>query len=179
VPFYRLQRRVYGGYWDLFTNAQWEDRAAELASERERQLKLAEATVAFVQPGNMQSERDFNYQGDEAWPMRAGDRAGRYGRGWYSFDVPVDSEGEIALVVTYRGGERRRTGDFTIQVDGKRIADQQLESGKPAKFFDVEYPVPKELAAGKGNVTVRFEAKEGKDIGPIFGLRVIRTDSRP
>ena len=70
LPFYRLQRHVYGGYWDLFTDAEWKQRAAEIAAERERQQKLAEATVAFVQPGNMQSERDFNYQGDEAWPMR-------------------------------------------------------------------------------------------------------------
>ena len=170
VPFYRLHRRVYGGYWDLFTESQWEARAAEIAAERERLRKLEAATVAFAQPGNMQSERDFKYEGEEAWPMRAGDRAGRYGRGWMSFEIPVDPTHPASLVVTYRGGERRREGDFKILVEGKPVADQKLESGKPAKFFDVEYAIPDELIAGKERVTIRFEAAEARDIGPIFGL---------
>jgi uncharacterized protein len=177
APFYRLHRRVYGGYWDLFTESQWEARAAEIAAERERLHKLEAATIAFAQPGNMQSERDFKYEGEEAWPMRAGDRAGRYGRGWMSFELPIDPSHPAALLVTYRGGERRREGDFKIFVAGKLVAEQRLESGKPAKFFDVEYAIPDELVAGKETVTVRFEAAEARDIGPIFGLRMIRADA--
>jgi uncharacterized protein len=177
VPFYRLHHRVYGGYWDIYTESQWKARAAEIAAERERLRKLEAATVALVQPGNMQSERDFNYQGDEAWPVRAGDRAGRFGRGWMSFDVPVDEKHPALLVQTYRGGERRREGDFTISIDGKSLYEQQLKSGTRAKFFDVEYAIPDELIVGKEKVTVRFEAREGRDIGPIFGLRSIRGDS--
>lgn len=177
VPFYRLHRRVYGGYWDLFTESQWQERAAEIAAERERLQKLEAATVAFVQPGNMQAERDFNYQGDEAWPMRAGDRAGRYGRGWFSFDMPVDETHPMALVATYRGGERRREGDFEILVDGKAIAHQDLVSGGASKFFDVEYAIPDDMVVGKEKVTVRFESKDKQDIGPLFGLRTIRADA--
>ena len=172
-----MHRRIYGAYWDLFTESQWESRAAEIAAEAERLRKLAAATVAFAQPGNMQSERDFKYEGEEAWPMRAGDRAGRYGRGWMSFEIAVDPTHPASLVVTYRGGERRREGDFKILVEGKPVADQKLESGKPARFFDIEYAIPDELVAGKEKVTVRFEAVEARDIGPIFGLRTIRADA--
>jgi DUF1680 family protein len=178
VPFYKLHRRVYGGYWDLFTAPQWEQRSAQIAAERERQRKLEAATVAFCRPGNMQSERDFNYQGDEIWPMRDADRAGRFGRGWFSLDMPVDKEHPVALVVTYRGGERRRESDFQILAGGKKIADQRLEkTGKPAEFYDVEYAIPDDLVAGKDKVTIRFQSENRNEIGPIFGVRTIRADS--
>ncbi len=35
VPFYRLHRRTYAVYWDLFTPAEWEKRAAEIAAEQQ------------------------------------------------------------------------------------------------------------------------------------------------
>jgi len=179
LPFYRLQRHVYGGYWDLFTTSQWEQRAAEIAAERERQRQLDLATVALAQPGNMQSERDFNYQGEDAWPMRASGRAGRYGRGWFSFDLPVDAEQPMALVVTYRGGQRRREANFEILIDGQQVAQQKLDEGRPAKFYDVSYPIPADVVAGKAKANVRFQAGEGKSIGPVFGIRMIRSGKQP
>ena len=57
-----LHRRLYSVYWDLFTPAEWDKKAAELVAERERQRKREAATVSFAQPGETQSERDFNQQ---------------------------------------------------------------------------------------------------------------------
>ncbi len=34
VPFYRLHRRTYGVYWDLYTPAEWEKKAAEAPAGR-------------------------------------------------------------------------------------------------------------------------------------------------
>src|SRR5262249_56901870 len=50
MPFYRLHRRVYSVYWDLFTPAEWEKKAAEIAAEQERRRKREAATVSFAQP---------------------------------------------------------------------------------------------------------------------------------
>ena len=101
VPFYRLHRRTYAIYWDLFTPTEWEAKAAEYAAERVREGKLATATVAFVQPGEMQPERDHNQQGDATWPDRVMGRPGRRGTKWFSFDLPVDPAHPLALVATY------------------------------------------------------------------------------
>ena len=78
-PFYRLHRRVYGVYWELFTPAEWEAKAAEYAAQEERKRKLEAATLAYVQPGEMQPERNFNFQtGDERpRPLRTDGRPGR------------------------------------------------------------------------------------------------------
>ncbi|MCP5515948.1 MAG: glycoside hydrolase family 127 protein [Verrucomicrobiales bacterium] len=176
APFYRLHRRLYGVYWDLFTPSEWEIRAAELAAGAARQRRLEAATVAYAQPGEMQPERDFNQQGENTAPTRVMGRAGRRGGGWFSFDLPVDPAHPMALVVTYNEDEwRRRT--FDILVDGERIAQQVIEDRGPLRFFDVEYPLRAALVAGKTEVTVRFEATGGNEIAGVFGLRMIRADA--
>ena len=45
VPFYRLHRRTYEVYWDLFTPEGWKLEAAKIAAKRERQRQLEAATV--------------------------------------------------------------------------------------------------------------------------------------
>ena len=175
MPLYRLHRRTYAVYWDLFTTADWAAREAELARENERRARLEAATVAFVQPGEMQPERDFNQQGEGTSPYRVMGRAGRRGTNWFSFDVPVDASRPSALVVTYWSDEwsRRR---FEILVDGRRIAEQTVEKGGEPRFFDVTYPVPAELVAGKERVTIRFQAVKGHEIAAVYGLRSVRAD---
>jgi hypothetical protein len=179
-PFYRLHRRLYSAYWDLYTPSQWEERQQQIAAERERVRKLEEATVAFFQPGQMQAEREVNFESEEAYPIREAGREGRVGRNWFSFELPVDSQQPMGLVVTYYSGRRPRDPKFNILVDGQPIAkDETVKRDSPARFYDVEYPIPADLIDGKERVTVRFETTEGFSIGPVFGIRMIRADARP
>jgi hypothetical protein len=176
VPFYRLHRRTYTAYFDFFTPADYEKRAAEIAAERERQRKLEEATVASVQPGEMQPERDYNQQGENTTPARVEGRAGRQGTGWFSYDLPVDASRPMSLVVTYHR-DSRRPRTFQILVDSQKVADVTLEASSEPRFEDVEYRLPAELVQGKARVTVRFQSVEGSQIGPVFGVRMIRADA--
>ncbi len=118
VPFYRLHRRVYGIYWDLFTPAgMGGERAGEIAAAEARQRRLEAATVGFAQPGEMQPERDANMQGEDTEAVRIQSRPGRRGSKWFSFDLPVDAAHPLALIVTYNHDEwQERT--FDILVDG-------------------------------------------------------------
>lgn len=176
VPFYRLHRRTYAVHWDLFTLPEWEAKAKEYATERERLRKLDLATVAFVQPGEMQPERDFGFRGEETQPDRAAGRACRRGTRWFSFEVPVEERRPMALVVTYYQDEwRRRT--FDVLVGGVKVGEQVVEKGGVPHFFDVEYPVPAALVRGKGRVTVRFEATGGNEIAGVYGIRTVRSDA--
>jgi len=179
VPFYRLHRRLYSTYWDLFTPAEWEEQRAAYAAEAERRRRLEAATVAYLEPGEIVFEREFNYQGGaDARPQRILGRPGRRGGSWFSFDVPVDPDHPMALIVTYYSDDRRGTpAEFEILVDGRRLADQELRLSEPPRFFDVEYPVPAELVRGKDSVTLRFEAKPGSQIATVFGIRMIRADA--
>jgi uncharacterized protein len=182
MPFYRLHRRLYSVYWDLFTPADWDKKAAELAAERERQRKREAATVSFAQPGDTQSERDFNQQGEETAPRVIEGRRGRGAKKWFSFDMPVDGARPMTLIITYPG-EEQQTRTFEILVDGSRLGEQTIERhrpGSPTKsFFDVEYGIPADLTRGKQKVTVRFQALRGAETATVLGVRLIRADQAP
>jgi hypothetical protein len=179
MPFYKLHRHTYSTYWDVFTPADWEERKAGYVAEAERVRKLEAATVAWLQPGEVVFEREFNYQGaEDAVPQRILGRPGRRGASWFSYDVPVEAAHPMTLILTYFTGDRRGTpATFDILVDGTRIAEERVARSEPSRFLDIEHAIPSELVRGKQKVTVRFQAGEGSQIATIFGLRMIRGDA--
>jgi hypothetical protein len=180
VPFYRLHRRTYAAYWDILTPEKWDKRAASILAAQEAQRKLEAATVAFAQPGQMQTERDFNQQGGNTAPVQFQGRYGRRAADWFSFDLPVDGSGPLILIVTYNRDERADRA-FAVLIDGRKVGEQKIRRRSPQEkeeFFDVEYPVPAEAVAGKPKVTIRFEGIEGSETGTVYGVRIVRTGGR-
>jgi hypothetical protein len=153
MPFFYLHRRAYAVYFDLFTSSEWEQKKAEYAAARERQHKLERATVAFAQPGEMQPERDFNFQSDGAEfaeGFRIQGRAFHRTKNWMSFTMPVDANKPMVLVVTYFQDQwRKRT--FDILLDSLKVAEQVVDRGGEPRFFDVQYTIPKILGKNKKN----------------------------
>ncbi len=179
VPFYLLPRRRYAIYWDMFTPEEWKKKSEAYAAEESKKKKLEAATVAFAQPGQMQSERDFNQQGEETSPVEFFGHYGRQGTKWFSFDLPVDTARPNTVIVTY-SNDARRKGSFSVLVEGKKLGEQTIERRSPeqdVRYFDVEYPIPAELVKDKPKVTIRFEATNGGAIPGVFGIRMIRADA--
>jgi hypothetical protein len=179
VPFYRLHRRSYAVYFDLYTAEGWKKKLADVARERERQRKLEAATITFVQPGDVPKEKEFNQQGEETTLDRAAGRPGRRGKKWFSFDLPVDSNRPVTLVATYFSEERgKRT--FEILADGQHVGEQTIErspvGSATGSFFDVEYKLPPDVVKDKKKVTVRFQATGNNEIAAVYGLRLIRSE---
>jgi hypothetical protein len=179
VPFYRLHERTYAVYWDTFTPVEWKQKSAEFATQQAREEMVREATVGFAQPGQMQTERDYNMQASAPEESSVEQTMGRYGRRgtkWFSFDLPVDPAHAMTLVCTYNADEwRKRT--FDVLVDGQKVGEQTIEARGETKFYDVEYKIPAGLVEGKKKVTVRFEATGGNEIGAIYGIRTLRADA--
>ncbi len=176
VPFYRLHNRTYSAYFDLYSPQEWDEKSTQIAAAQEKQRHLEAATVGFAQPGQMQPERDYNQLGEDSEPARVMGRAGRRGKKWFSFEMPVDSEHPMRLVLTYNSEEwRKRT--FDVLVDGQKISEQSVERDLPGHFYDVEIPIPAALVEGKQKVTVRFEATQNNEIAAIFGIRMVRADA--
>src|SRR5205814_2381455 len=88
--------------------------AGDLGEERKK--KLGATTLAFAQPGQMQTERDFNQQGEDTYPVQIQGHYGRRRTKWFSFDLPIDTAHPVTLIVTY-SNEARRNGAFDILVD--------------------------------------------------------------
>ena len=84
----------------------------------------------------------------------------------------------MLLVCTYWGSDAGRR-EFDILVAGENIATQKLEHNKPGEFFDVEYPIPAKLTAGKRSVIVKFQAQPHAIAGGVFGCRIMRCSDTP
>ena len=181
VPFYRLHRRTYSVYWDLYTDESWTRKIEELNAERTRQQKLEAATVAYVAPGDPEKEKSFNLKSEESAPDRVLGRVGRRSRKWFSFDLPVEAAKPLALVVTLNPEERAKRS-FEILVDGQRIGEGMIERFPPGsptgRFYDLDYKIPAELVKGKQKVTVRFQSTAGNETPAVFGIRIVRADER-
>jgi DUF1680 family protein len=179
VPFFELPRRRYEIYWDMYTPEEWKKKSEAIAAEEGKEKTLEAATVAFAQPGQMQTERNFNEQGEDTSPVQLEEHYGRRSTKWFSFDLPVESGHPMSVVVTF-SNDGRRAGSFDVLVEGQKIGTQTTARRSPeldVRFFDVEYAIPRELVANKQKVTVRFEAAEGNDIPGVFGIRMIRADA--
>jgi hypothetical protein len=179
TPFWRTSRRRYSLYFDVLTPTEFAERESSIAAERARVAKIEASTVGFVQPGEMQPERDYNYRSEpEERPVgRAGGRANRAGTGWFSFDMPVDATKPMAVVVTYFNelGLPPANGNFAILVDDTEIATF-APNATATGFYFAEYRVPGNLVAGKSRVTVKFRAAPNGRIAPVFGVRTVRVE---
>jgi DUF1680 family protein len=178
VPFYQLPRRRYAVYWDMYAPADWSAKEAEFRASQEKQEKLDAATVGFAQPGQMQTERDFNQQGEGSAPVRVENHFGRNATKWFSFDLPVDPAHPLTLIVIY-SNDNAGPSACDVLIDGKKIGEQTGARRSPEqeiRFSDVEYRLPAELVADKTKVTVRFEASGGRSTPSVFGIRTVRSD---
>ncbi|MGN6724279.1 MAG: beta-L-arabinofuranosidase domain-containing protein [Tepidisphaeraceae bacterium] len=172
MPFYTVGDRRYGLYWDLFTPKQWADRQAEYKAEQDRRKRFAEATIAFVQIGEMQPERDFNFQGDNSIAIRTDGQPGRSGGRWMSFDVPTHRGGPVALSLTTLADMNE---PIFVSVDGRDLGPGTLRREGTSRFAEVIYTVPADVS-DKAKMTVQLSVPAGKELPAIFGLRVLRAD---
>ena len=173
-PFYNIRDRRYSVYWDLFNEKGWQTKKAEYQAENEKRKKLKEREIDFVQPGEMQPERDHKFKGEKTTPSRFKERAGRESRsGWFSFDLKVKPNIPVSVAAEYWGGfPGAKT--FDILADGKIIATENISDKKDGEFLTVLYDIPEMITKGKNSVTITFKAHEGNMAGPVFGVRTVR-----
>ncbi len=174
-PFYEIYDHTYSVYWDIFTDESWKTYKESFQAERERKKKLEALTYDYVQPGEMQPERDHNFKGDSVYIETMKDRKARVANrgGWFSFDMKVMTGQPMALVVEYWGGY---TGGktFDILVNGEKIATENISGKKDGEFIDVRYNIPEALTLSTNSITVKFVGHPGSRTGPVFGIRTIK-----
>jgi DUF1680 family protein len=173
-PFYKIYDKHYSIYWDLFSEDDWKAREADYQAQLARKKKLEEMTIDFVQPGEMQPERDHNFQGDRTSPGFFKERAFRECRsGWFSFDLKILPDKPAAVVVDYWGGfPGAKT--FDILIDDQLIATENISGIKDGQFIDMQYEIPETLTHGKNKITIKFKAHPHNMAGPVFGIRTVK-----
>lgn len=174
-PFYLMHDRSTTVYWDVFSVEKWQQTEmgykASLEKERELQMK----TVDFFQPGEMQPERDHDFQGEhvglgvelnrkyrDTWPS-----------GYFSFSLSVDPDSSHALVVMYTK-EIETMKSFDLSIEEYRLKDGLIELEEMNKFVLVRYDIPRSLTENKTSVCVQFKAHKDRKVPKVFAVRMIK-----
>ncbi len=174
-PFYKVHNRRYSVYFDLFNPKQWDIYQAEYRAKQEKLKKMEERTIDFFQLGQMQPERDHNFQGEKNWVdefkhrnYREADRGG-----WFSFDMDVYAGQPMQLAFEYWGGfPGSRT--FDILANGTKIATENISNVKPGEFFFKYYDLPDALTVDGGKVEIKLMPHDGHRAGPLFSARTMK-----
>jgi hypothetical protein len=180
VPFFRLPSDDrYVVYWDVLTPEAWSSVKAARDAAIARLRALDARTIDQVVPGEAASETAHHLAAHQSNTGRGAYNTHMETRwrdapgGWFSYELKVVPDTPVALLATYWGKERGARV-FDIRVDNEPVATTSLDSSHPAEFYDLTYPVPRGLTAGKTHVTVKFQAHPGNTAGGLFGLRVVR-----
>lgn len=177
-PLLRMTDEPKVVYWDLCDPPAFERLiAAQLEQEARRKAREAEILVRTVDRIEFEPQMEAAH---ELQSVRSGrglfhERPWRdaHDGGYFAFRMKVLPGQPQELLATYWGDDGGNR-EFDILIDGRKIAGQKLAYNKPGEFFDVAYPIPAELLAGKEGVTVRFQALPGKMAGGAFGCRILK-----
>ena len=58
-------------------------------------------------------------------------------------------------------------------VDGQKLASESQPQSSLSKFYEKEYVIPADVMRHKEKLTVRFEATNGLEVTPVFGVLLI------
>ena len=172
-PFYKIHEKRYSIYFEKETPEGLAEMQRELKEKQEAEAYLRSITLDFVAPGEQQPESDHGIQSEKSNSGLNQNRHWRDATGWFSYDLKNKEAKAQALRVTYFGKDANR--NFKILVNGEVIANPKLMGAEGAKFFEVDYQLPKKLVVDNEILTVRFEAEEGSSTAGVYGVRLINT----
>lgn len=174
-PYYQTEGEALMVYFEHYTQREWDENGNTILMKQDHEKWLKEQTVSHFRPGEMQPERDHNFQGEN---LEAGELNGRKYRkaidgGWFSFDMAVLLNEPMNLVADFWGN----LGDiykFHIEVDGVSIATVIIHWWGN-HFIEKTYHIPADLTQGKTSVNVKFKALNERSVaGPLFDCKIIK-----
>ena len=175
IPFNETGKEYYSVYWDVFTPQQWKVRQKEYEEEKKHQQDLDARTIDILRTGEMQPERDHNFQGEKIYTGESHNKKWRAAGegGDFSFTMKVAPDKINELICSYWGMDNRNR-IFDIMVDGVKVATEDLNKYKSSKFYEITYQVPETLTKNIQQVTVTFKAVRNNSVGPVYGVRMVK-----
>ncbi|MBV5314977.1 MAG: glycoside hydrolase family 127 protein [Prolixibacteraceae bacterium] len=172
MPYYENQG-VQAVYFELFTPNEWKKTKDVWLLKKDKEQYLAKSTIDQMRFGEMQPERDHQFEGEKAI---VGERLGKKIRetsanGWIEFNMSVKADEAQLLMASFYGNVGSRS--FSIFVDGKYLTTETIH-WMGDRFVDKSYPIPIDMTKGKELVRIRFQAKDEGMVPAVTEARIMR-----
>lgn len=176
-PFFEIHDSRYMMYWLALGENDYKAYMQKLATEEKERQALEERTVDKVNPGEQQPETDHNMEADVT---ERGNTEGVFFRDardghFFSYLMQTKGETNLSLQLKFWGQDEWRTSEFDIYVNDKLLCSvNNSHRWRTTQFKTVDYAIPSEFVKGKKEIRVKFVAHKGKQVGQIYGVRLVK-----
>ena len=176
-PFFEIHDSRYMLYWLALSENNYKGYTEQLAKAEQEQQALEARTVDKVQPGEQQPEADHFMETDQSQTGNTNDVFWRDANNGHYFSYLMQTGGNtnLSLRLKYWGVGEWKSHEFDILVDDVVVTSVN-NTGKyrVAEFKYETYPIPADLLKGKSQIRVKFVAKPGRQVGEIYGVRLVK-----
>ncbi len=130
-----------------------------------------------VQPGEQQPETDHRMETDGSSTGNNNDVFFRDARNGHFFSYLMKTGGctDLSLRLQFWGVGEWKTHEFDIFVDDILLASVNNTGKYRISEFKYEtFPIPADILRDKTEIRVKFVAKPGKQVGEIYGVRLVK-----
>ena len=176
-PFFEIHDSRYMMYWLALGENDYKTYMQKLADEEKARQALEARTVDKVNPGEQQPETDHNMEADVT---ERGNTEGVFFRDardghFFSYLMQTKGETNLSLQLKFWGQDEWRTSEFDIYVNDKLLCSvNNSHRWRTTQFKTVDYVIPSEFVKGKKEIRVKFVAHKGKQVGQIYGVRLVK-----
>lgn len=176
-PFFEIHDSRYMMYWLALGENDYKAYMQKLADEEKARQALEARTVDKVNPGEQQPETDHRMETDDS---NKGNTEGIFFRDakdghYFSYLMQTKGETNFSLQLKFWGQDEWRTSEFDIYVNDKLLCSvNNSHRWRTTQFKTVDYAIPSEFVKGKKEIRVKFVAHKGKQVGQIYGVRLVK-----
>lgn len=176
-PFFEIHDSRYMMYWLALGENDYKAYMQKLADEEKARQALEARTVDKVNPGEQQPETDHRMETDDS---NKGNIEGIFFRDakdghYFSYLMQTKGETNLSLQLKFWGQDEWRTSEFDIYVNDKLLCSvNNSHRWRTTQFKTVDYVIPSEFVKGKKEIRVKFVAHKGKQVGQIYGVRLVK-----
>ena len=178
-PFFEIHDSRYMMYWLALSEQNYKGYLEQMVKEEQAQQALEARTIDKVQPGEQQPESDHFMETDESQKGNTNDVFWRDASNGHYFSYLMQTAGrtDLSLRLKYWGVGEWKSHEFDIFVDDVLVKSVNNTGKYRISEFKYEvYELPAKVLQGKKQVRVKFVAKPGKQIGEIYGVRLIKNN---
>lgn len=176
-PFFEIHDSRYMMYWLALGENDYKAYMQKLADEEKARQALEARTVDKVNPGEQQPETDHRMETDDSSKGNTEGIFFRDARDGHFFSYLMQTKGEtnLSLQLKFWGQDEWRTSEFDIYVNDKLLCSvNNSHRWRTTQFKTVDYTIPSEFVKGKKEIRVKFVAHKGKQVGQIYGVRLVK-----
>ena len=176
-PFFEIHDSRYMIYWLALSENSYKGYLDDLVKKEQERQELEARTIDKVQPGEQQPETDHKMETDRSNTGNTNDVFWRDARDGHYFSYLMQTEGrtDLQLRLKFWGVGEWKTHEFDIFIDDVLLTSINNTGKYRISQFKYEvFDIPAEMLQGKSQIRVKFVAKPGKQIGEIYGVRLIK-----